>query len=287
MNQKKIIVLGDGFISQNITSYLSNTSYEIDLIDRKKCDFLDKKSVSILFKSFTPSSIFIIPVGITRLVACDKYSYEKNIQIIENISRALPNDTKQVIFLSTIDVYGINSTIPINELNKTNPYCYYSKAKLISEDILKKESNLKGFNLVILRLSGSYGQGDSKGSTLHRLVSSAISSGIISLTCNPNIERDFISSNDVARITKQAISNNIAGVFNVATGNSHSILTISESIFSLLGLKRNIKIHMGPYEQLAFKIKFDTQYLLNNFNNFKMTTLDDGLKTYINNFFRR
>ena len=44
---------------------------------------------------------------------------------------------------------------------------------------------------------------------------------------------------------------------------------------------------MGPYEQLAFKIKFDTQYLLNNFNNFKMTTLDDGLKTYINNFFRR
>jgi nucleoside-diphosphate-sugar epimerase len=287
-NTQSIVVLGAGFLSKNITSYLINNSYKVDLIDRNMCDLLDKKSVSSLLKRIPPSSIFIIPAAITRLadeyIYNTKAAYEKNIQIIKNILEGLPNDTKKVIFLSTVDVYGINSTLPISELNKTEPHCFYSKSKLISEDILKKESKLKGFDLAILRLSGSYGQGDSKGSTLHRLVASAISEGSIYLFCNPNIERDYITANDVARITEQIIRNNTAGVFNVATGDSYSIFTISENIFSILGLKSNIKIQMGPYEERPFKVKFDTQYLLNNLTNFKMTSLEDGLKSYIDNF---
>jgi nucleoside-diphosphate-sugar epimerase len=287
-NTQSIVVLGAGFLSQNITSYLRNNSFKVDLIDRNICDFLDKKSVSNLFKCFPPSSIFIIAAGITRLA--DEYitnshvSYKKNVQLIENISRALPNDTKKVIFLSTIDVYGINPTLPISELNQTNPHCFYSKSKLISEGILKKESKLKGFDLIILRLSGSYGQGDSKGSTVHRLVSSAINNGIISLTCDPNIERDYISSSDVSRIIERLINTNKSDIFNVATGNSHRIFTISEKIFSILGLKANIKIQAGPYEELTYRIKFDTKYSLMKMDNFKMTSLEDGLKRYIDNF---
>ena len=145
----------------------------------------------------------------------------------------MPINVKHVIFFSTVDVYGVNPELPISELSPVNPNDFYAKAKLDSENILKKESELKGFNLTILRLCGVYGKGDTGKSTINQLVSSAINDREINITSNPDIERDFILVNDISRIIEQIVDNKIIGILNIATGQSQTISFIAKKIVSI------------------------------------------------------
>jgi len=281
---QSIVVLGGGFLGKNITSYFKKNYHHVKLIDRKICDLLDLKKLSILFQSIPPSSTFIIPAAVTRLISNDRDSYDKNIKIIKNLLKVIPIHAKHVIFFSTIDVYGLNPTLPISELNPVNPNDFYAKAKLDSEIILKKEAGIKGFNLTILRLCGIYGKGDTSKSTINRLVSSAINGRRINITSDPDIERDFILVNDISRIVENIVDNKIIGIFNIATGKSQTIYAIAKKIVSTLNFKVDINIQNKIEGNRVLKLQFNTSSLSNKFKDFKMTSLDDGLVDYINNY---
>ena len=283
-NSQSIVVLGGGFLGKNITSYFKKNYHHVKLIDRKICDLLDLKKLSTLFQNIPPSSTFIITAAVTRLISNDRDSYDKNIKLIENLLKVIPIHAKHVIFFSTIDVYGLNPTLPISELNPVNPNDFYAKAKLDSEIILKKTSDDKGFNLTILRLCGVYGKDDALKSTINRLVSSAINERRINITSNPDIERDFISVNDIPRIIERIVSNNIIGVFNLATGQSHTLSNIAKKIVSILNFKVDINIRNKIEDDRVLKLQFDISSLSNELKEFKMTSLDDGLVDYINNY---
>ena len=118
---------------------------------------------------------------------------------------------------------------------------FYAKAKS-NVTFLKKESDIKRFNLTILRLCGVYGKGDASKSTINRLVSSAIVDRRINITSNPDIERDFILVNDISQIIEKIVDNEIIGTFNVATGQSHTIFSIAKRIISALNFKVDINV---------------------------------------------
>jgi len=115
-------------------------------------------------------------------------------------------------------------------------------------------------------------------------VSSAINDGKINITSSPYIERDFILVDDISRIIEMIVDNEITGIFNIATGQSHTISVIAEKIFSILKFKSDINIQNKIVNDRALKLQFDTSALSNNFKDFKMTSLDDGLINYINNY---
>ena len=237
-NSQSIAILGGGFLSKNISLYFKKKHSHVYLIDRKICDLLDVKKLSILFQTIPPLTTFIIPAAVTRLVSNDKDSYDKNINLIKNLLKVMPINVKHVIFFSTVDVYGVNPELPISELSPVNPNDFYAKAKLDSENILKKESELKGFNLTILRLCGVYGKGDNK----------------------------------------------IIGILNIATGQSQTISFIAKKIVSILTFKVDINIKNKIIDDRVLKLQFDISSLSNEFKEFKMTSLDDGLVYYINNY---
>ena len=283
-NSQSIVVLGGGFLGNNITTYFKKKYYYVNLIDRKICDLLDQKKLSILFQSIPHSSTFIIPAAVTRLISNNRNSYDRNIKIIENFLKVIPVSAKHVIFISSTDVYGLDPILPITELNPVDPKDFYAKVKLDSEIILKKESDIKGFNLTILRLCGVYGKGDAAGSTINRLVASAINDRRINITCNPNIERDYILVNDISRIIENIVDNKIIGIFNIATGKSQTISDISKNIVSKLNFKVDINIQNKIEGNRVLKLQFNTSSLSNKFKDFRMTSIDDGLVHYINNY---
>ena len=283
-NSQSIAILGGGFLSKNISLYFKKKHSHVYLIDREICDLLDVKKLSILFQTIPPLTTFIIPAAVTRLVSNDKDSYDKNINLIKNLLKVMPINAKHVIFFSTVDVYGVNPELPISELSPVNPNDFYAKAKLDSENILKKESELKGFNLTILRLCGVYGKGDTGKSTINQLVSSAINDREINITSNPDIERDFILVNDISRIIEQIVDNKIIGILNIATGQSQTISFIAKKIVSILTFKVDINIKNKIIDDRVLKLQFDISSLSNEFKEFKMTSLDDGLVYYINNY---
>ena len=61
----------------------------------------------------------------------------------------------KIIFFSSCKVYGepkMNSSVVYSEVNNTQPNCFYSKAKLICENLIQLEFKKSGLNSIILRL---------------------------------------------------------------------------------------------------------------------------------------
>ncbi len=160
-----------------------------------------------------------------------------------------------------------------------------SCTRLFFLTIIYSSDSFKRFNLTILRLCGVYGKGDASKSTINRLVSSAIDDRRINITCNPNIERDYILVNDISRIIENIVENKIIGIFNIATGKSQTISGISKNIVSKLNFKVDITVQNKIADNRVIKQQFDTSFLAQNFKSLEMTSLNDGLADYINNYF--
>jgi len=283
--ESPIIFLGFGFLASHVASHLKILNYNIRILDKSSCDLLDAKKVASYLKSLPPNPIFIISAAVTRLHSNDKNSFNQNIKIVQNILDSLPQDTEHIIFFSSIDVYGLNPSIPINESSLINPYDHYSMAKFVAEFLLQKESELRGFKLTIFRLSGIYGNGDQGKSTINKMVYSAIKERQIVLTGDPLVERDFIWVNDVAILSDEIIKNSIVGIFNIATGRSITIWNIAKLIAKSVGPKVEILQQLNKKDDnRAFRLHFDITKLKVVFSTIEMTPLEDGLSQYLIDF---
>ncbi len=285
VNRKKIrqsmVVLGGGFLGKNIVSFLEKSDYDVRMIDRNTCDFLDYNQVLNSLNSVPEHATLYITAAVTRLSSNDRISFEQNIRIVQNILDALPPLTRHIVFFSTIDVYGLEPLLPINEATATAPNDYYSMSKLVGEFLLEKETSSRGIGLTVFRLCGIYGEGDTGKSTINRMVSSVLNRGEIILTGNPLIERDFIWAQDVAWLGEVASKENISGIYNVATGHSLTISGICSLVVEFSGQDISILRRQNTGQSTrALRLQFDTTKLKKNFRNITLAPLEGRLLEY-------
>lgn len=86
----------------------------------------------------------------------DEKNFKDEISLTKNVLDALRSlNCNKIIFFSSCKVYGepkMDSGIVYSESYETQPNCFYSKAKLICEDLIKSEFNSSGLHSIILRL---------------------------------------------------------------------------------------------------------------------------------------
>ena len=275
--RKRIIIFGGGFISKNISNSL-NPRFDISVITKNECNLENFDELNLYMKKFCEKSIFIISASVTRLKENSKKSYNQNLKIINNICN-LDYFTKivdHVIFLSTVDVYGINPVLPITEKNNVSPSDYYSKSKLVSEGILRDK--LQSNDLTILRLVGVYGAYETSKSTITALINSVINNNKVII--DNNVYRDYVSVDYVVKITEEIINKKIKGLYNVASGNSFTLEDISISIFNFTHIKPNIVVKQKNLKNIRQQqLIFDVSLLLLNF---KKHYFKKSLNNYIN-----
>jgi len=235
VEKRKVCVLGaSGFIGGRLEEELSkDCAFDVAGYSSKSCDLLSIADVKSLFSSVDRDDAIVIASAITRKQDNSHEAMKKNIQMVDNICEALSiNQVGAIVFLSTVDVYGIdiNEGLKITESLSLAPNDNYASSKVASEDLLRKICTDFHIPLTILRLSGVYGPGDQNKSTIGIIVQSAAREKKIVVSGKGESLRDFIHVEDVCRIVISAIKSKKNVLVNVATGRSYSIREIAEFV---------------------------------------------------------
>lgn len=286
--KKNFHILGaGGFIGGYLAAHLSvSVSEKVTGYSSLDCNLLDSSSIASALDRLNDDDVLIVTSAITRLVDNSPGSMTKNVSMITNLCDFLMDKMiSNVIFLSTVDVYGIiKDDVIINEHLSPNPNDHYSLAKLTSENILRKWCKIKSVPLTILRLPGVYGPGDKGKSTISALVSSAQQTGKITIIGNGRCMRDFVYVADLCRLINFVVKEKITLTVNVASGQSHCIIDIANFIKSKIGRGCVLSfesVQPGVIPERTRNMAFDTVLLRSHFPAMQFTPIYRGIENYL------
>ena len=194
------------------------------------------------------------------------------------LDAAVKAKIKNVIFFSTIQVYGTNLKGNINENSPTNCKNSYSLNHLYGEELCKMYSKEYGLNVVVVRPSNVYGFPFIK--TINRstlvpmcFINEAIKKNRINILSSGKQNRNFISTDQVAYLINSILMKFPSGfnVVNVGSNYYASIINISNIVAKVFKDKFNKKILIN------IKGKFPKNRNLFKFKSKKYNSLDDKI----------
>ena len=169
------------------------------------------------------------------------YDVESNVMsTLRLLKVAKDSGVRKVIFASSGGtVYGIPQQVPIAETHPTDPVCSYGIAKLTIEKYLHLFHSLYGLDYCILRFSNPYGERQRTHSlqgAVAVFLYKALKNEKIEIWGDGSVRRDFIYIKDaIDAFIKSMNYNGECRIFNIGSGNSHSVNDLLKLIDNELG----------------------------------------------------
>ncbi len=244
----KILVTGtSGFIGNKLASKLKDKNYTVIGVDIKrnktnpsyksiKIDLADWNQVKTLDNNF--DIIYHIAGHSAGDLSTKNYAEDlrSNTLSTANIIKLAQNSkTNQIIYASSMAVYGEQEKFPMAEDRTPNPLVYYGANKLASEYYLKIASS-KELHTTSIRLFNIYGPGQDVQNLKQGLVSIFIGELIknkhLDMRGSPKRFRDFLYIDDTIKGLILCLGNKkINGeVINLASGKAHTLGELTEII---------------------------------------------------------
>jgi UDP-glucose 4-epimerase len=256
------VIGGGGFLGSHLTEALLNLGHKVVVLDRPNGRYLNELArlgASIVVGDFLRSDSVkgnMVDVDVVYHLASTTvpktsnsdpaYDIETNLQGTINIFNAAKEaGVKKVIFSSSGGtVYGIPEEIPITEGHSTNPICSYGIVKLAIEKYLHLFWTLYGLDYCILRMSNVYGERQTANG-IQGIIPTIIDKGLlrqeISIWGDGTVIRDYIHVSDVIEAFLKAITyKGDERIFNISSGQGHSVIEIINMIEGLLKLPLQI-----------------------------------------------
>jgi UDP-glucose 4-epimerase len=279
---KKIIIYGSsGFIGHNILQFLSGKGeFLVTGYSSKICDLLDKNQIQHSLFGCDRNTTVVFCSAIGRNIDDSYESMIKNIEMMNNfISTINPESIGQIIFISSVDVYGLPAvSYPISESTVLNPQSFYGLSKYICEKILTFRFPAE-FPVMVLRLPGVYGEHDKGLSIVGKLYNKISDEENITVTGNGSQKRDFVYVTDICRIIYHFICSPSKITLNVVTGKEISISELIQHLSFILGKDPQITyLEKDPYRD--FDLFFDNHLLLETIPGFCFTPIENGIIEY-------
>ena len=276
MKKKKILITGSsGFTAGHFMDYLGISGISDDRIfaaDRKsglcgmrkrhfiKVDLLDKGQVSRMLKKIKPDLIFHF-AGLNFSRDYDGL-LRGNLFTTNNLLDAVVRNglEPRILVIGSAAEYGIagNSKKPIRETEPLAPITPYGVSKAAQTMLALQYCSSSGLYIVAARTFNLIGPGQTSALVCGSIVGQmkAICTGKAKtdnklMIGNTHTKRDFVDVRDAVRAYWQllACKQNISGqVFNVGSGQSHSIRDVIEILFKYCGRKI-------PLEQRTNKVR--------------------------------
>lgn len=206
-------------------------------------DYKRDQLVTIL-RSVKPNAI--IHLAAKRLNKNDKHpgDYISNLETANNLfEAAFIQGITNIVYLSTIGVYGINPNLPWNEKSETPADNPYSLSKLWIE----KSSvyyNQKGLNIKILRVAQCIGQGEREGFLLQTYLRKSINKEVLDVYGSNHGKRRYIYIKDlICAIEKAIVNRQVRGAFNIGMAQSYSFSDLAQTVNEVFENKAGIRIH--------------------------------------------
>ena len=263
MNNKKIIITGiNGFVGKNFLNVLKKLSPDSQVygVDRKfgktddftsiKCDLTEKESVKSMLTEVLPDYIFHF-AG----TAFDKEwnnllngNVNSTLSLLESVVELGLNP--RIVSIGSASEYGNISPadIPVDESIALNPASPYGASMCCRTNIALAFMNM-GCDISIGRVFNITGHGVSEkspvGSFAKQIV--IVENGELDVIHTGNLDpvRDFVDIMDIAgAFYDLALKGKTRGIYNICSGNPHSIKEILDILSNLS--THQIKISMDP-----------------------------------------
>ena len=278
---KRTVIIGaKGFVGQSICKVLKNDNMPILELSRNEVDF-KKPEASLKLQSLLDQDDFII-------IAAAEAPVKNNAMLLNNINimkiiidSILKKNIKRVVYVSSDAVYS-DSKNNLIEKSPVEPQSLHGIMHLTREIMLKQ---LEHIQLSIIRPTLIYGSKDPhNGYGPNQFFRLASLKKNITLFGKGEELRDHVSINDVSKLIAKVTFSNFEGILNIASGKVISFKDIAKFIQKSYDNKINIidteRVGKMPHDGYR---SFNIDKIHSLFPNFKITTVESGLKSYFDN----
>ena len=282
-NKSVLITGGSGFIGTHLTKALLFQGAKISIMDvsskmailfnifsnNKKLEY---KIINIIdldllnfFKENDFDIIFHLAGNANVNLSVDDPYLDFNLNVLTSIRlletlRAISYSGK-FIFPSSAAVYGNPMTLPIKEDDPTVPISPYGVSKLTIERYISIYSDLFGLKAASVRPFSVYGPGQKKLVVYDIIRKLYNNPNQLQLFGDGSQLRDFVYIDDVIKAMMLVAEKGklIGEVYNLATGQEHSIKYLVETLCNLMNVNPKFifsgSVRLGEPEKWAVSIK--------------------------------
>ena len=293
-----ILVLGGhGFIGSHIVEVLIKEGHNVRVFARHPADFnYDAEWFSGDFLDNGKVSEAL--VGMEAVVHCISttvpvtsatnpiYDIESNLIGTVKLLQLMRNQgVYRLVYLSSGGtVYGNPQSTPVNEQFPLNPISSYGAVKVAIEKFIEVSRINYGIQPVILRPSNPFGERQG-----HKGVQGLISTILNNIINNRETDiygdgssiRDYIYIKDVADLVGKVLQTKRCGVYNVGSGQGHSINQIIDAVENATGMP----VNKAYKESRGFDVKeivLNCDLAKEDFHWKTLVTLNAGIKKQFN-----
>ncbi|KDE59890.1 hypothetical protein EL22_15505 [Halostagnicola sp. A56] len=183
-------------------------------------------------------------ISVERSFEAPELTHEVNVTATLKLLECARRESARFVFASSAAVYGHPESIPLSEAAPTEPTSPYGASKLAAEQYVRLYDDHYDLQAVSLRYFNVYGAGQVGGdysAVISVFVDQALNGDPITVDGDGSQTRDFVHVRDVVRANLLAgAADDCDTVFNVGTGESHSILELAEVVRSVAGSESEI-----------------------------------------------
>lgn len=258
-----------GFLGKRLIERLSKEGHEVFVLARRqpddlagatfvKGDITDKQQLAEAAQaSGQIDAVIHLAANVPKTKDEDVASAmcEVNVVGTVNVLEAFGPITKNFVYASTAEVYGLPETNePISEQLTPQPLSYYGASKLAGELFCRVYGQRNNLPVSMLRFSVMYGPGDTINRAIPNFINKALAGENLEVFGGEEV-RDYLHLDDAVRALQLAATRAQAGVFNIGTGHGVAIKDVAEMIISKVNPK--LKASVLPREKKAADIVLD------------------------------
>ncbi len=252
---RQLIILGaSGFLGSSIPTWFEDSFDNVLKYGSSDCDLTCLDQLLVLSDKWNKGATVCLFAVINKPIGDTKEAYEKNIKIAENVAKVVEQKrASQLLFTSSVDVYGLTPASPVYEESKTAPDNWYGRAKLKSEAILLQKSS-SDLEVGIFRCPGIYNFTDSDPSVIGIFRKKVLSGNPITLRNEGKNKRSFAYTEDLYKLFQLWCKRPKSAIWNAAPNKSSSMEQVARTIISYL---QTGHIIFEGTDQRDFDLEFD------------------------------
>ena len=280
----KILITGaSGFIGRKTLEFLKEEYYNDEIIAFSSSKINGVKTVfhnnykfddNYLSENGCSNVDVLIHIGafIPKLSTEANDIEQNNLNII-NTQKLLTSlaSVKKIIFISTVDIYGIDEII--TEKTLESPVSLYGWSKLYCEKMVEQYAKQNNIPYQILRLGHVFGPGEEKYKKILPITIKKVLNGeTVEIWGDGQAIRTFIYIDDVAKAIVNSIGLNESNIINIVGEEQVTIKQLVDNIIELSD--KNIKVKYIPSNTPNRNLIFDNsklkKYLLSDLTKFQV-----------------
>jgi len=204
-----------------------------------QCDITDREEITDLISSERPDVVVHSAAALSQFVPDEKRLHDINVNGTKYVvSAAFDAQVQQLIFLSSVEVYGVKVPIPCPETAPLHPDVQYGRDKVECEEFCN-EYLKKGMNITIFRPPTITGPGQNEPTLLGQ-VKSVYEGKSIMLAGGGKTRLQMVNVLDVCHAILLAIDNPEAArgaVLNLGSDNVPTMRETAVALFEHAGKK--------------------------------------------------